>query len=309
MTENTAYEESLSHLLEEINISNIKDSLQKSDFKKLERAHDSTHEFMLLAPYSFPITEEKWHAKSAFLIYHWEAFHKAHRSLLEALTGHYNSGYILLRSCLENLLRGALWECLAHKKFREDADVIKEKAGTKIGDTKKTILDWINGLIEREPSIEKDLENTSGGIFDKIAPLFEDADLRDLIPYPKTTLQQLREWGILEAISNPVEEIYEDLYSELSADVHVIPDATDIGRRLLSESEENIFQVKVNLNELMRFTEILHRVIDIGIVIELNVLEDWIKKSEDARKNLRKRQPTIENLELEFSSEKLRKLI
>lgn len=309
MTENMPYEESLSHLLEEINISNIRDSLRKSDFKKLQRAHDSVHEFMLLAPHSFPITEERWHAKSAFLIYHWEAFHKAHRSFLEALTGHYNSGYILLRSCLENLLRGALWECLAHRKFREDADVIKKKAGTKIGGTRKTILDWINEIIERKPSTEKDLEDTSAGIFDKIAPLPEDSDLRNLIPYPRTTVQQLQEWGILEPIPNPVEEIYEDLYSQLSGDVHVVPDATDMGRRLLSESEEEVFQVKVNPDELVRFTEILHRVIDIGMVIELNVLEDWIEKKGNARENLKGRHPVVENLGLEYSSKKLRKII
>jgi hypothetical protein len=118
-------EEAFNHILKEIGILNIIKSLRKGKFKKLQEAHDSIHEFIYLAPICCP-KQANWHSKSAFLTYHWEAFHLAHRAFLEALSGYYNTAYILLRGTLELLLKGAFWECLAHKKFRDKADVIKK---------------------------------------------------------------------------------------------------------------------------------------------------------------------------------------
>ena len=94
------FKEVFSHCLNELNIPNIAVSIQACDFEKIRKAHDSIHEFTLI-PTGLINSNEDFQAKSAFLIYHSEAFDQAHRSLLEALAGYYNAAYTLLRNTLE----------------------------------------------------------------------------------------------------------------------------------------------------------------------------------------------------------------
>ena len=133
-------------------------------FESLQKAHDAIHEFMLLAPLSVPskIDTTGWHRKSAFLTYQWEAFHHAHRSLIEALCGYYNVAFILLRATFELLIRGAFWECLSHKTFRDNSQVLdNDKQG-------KAIKGWLNSIFEAAPNIEEEFEQISASIYDKI---------------------------------------------------------------------------------------------------------------------------------------------
>lgn len=97
------------------------------------------------------------------------------------------------------------------------------------------------------------------------------------------------------------------MYDKLSKDVHVIPDRTDIGRRFLQEKV--LFRISVNSNELNEFMKNLHKVIDIGIVIKLNILSDWIKKDEEVQARLKERLDVLKNLGLNFSSYKLDSLV
>ena len=249
-------------------------------------------------------SDEDFQAKSAFLIYHSEAFDQAHRSLLESLSGYYNAAYTLLRNTLELILKGAFWECMAHKKYRDNAEVIRrEKA--KVENRKISLVDWLNELIKLKPSIENELEKTSAGIYDKISPLFEDETLRKIIPYVKSIVRQLADWKIfdpIQGIIDPVEYVY-DFYRELSADVHVAPDKTNIGRRLLAEKE--LFEVKAIPDELDKYAEVLHKVMDVGIVVELNILEDIVIKNEELKKWLNERLVVITELELNYASTKI----
>ena len=282
----------------------------ESNFEEIRKTHNSIHEFIYFAPLCLPSkTKVSSDQKSAFLDYHFQAFYQAHRSFLEALSGYYNAGYVLLRSVLELLLKGAFWECLAHKKFRDNAEIVKEKASTKIRRSRKTILDWLNNdVIAQNPSIEKELEEVSAEIFDndKIGHIFEDSTLRKLIPKPKVIIEQLAAWGILDSIPNPIDNVYK-IYDDLSGEVHVIPDKTDIGRRLLSQKE--LFEIDVMPEELNKFMMILHEVVDIGIVIELSVLSDWISQNGKTKVKLKERLAVLEDLELKFSSEKLMSLV
>lgn len=299
--------EALSHILKEIALPNVIISLENS-YGKIRKAHNSIHEFLYLAPLCLPSATKdvNWHQKSAFLTYHYQASDQVHRSFLEALSGYYNAGYVLLRSTLELLLYGAFWECLTYKKFRDKAQIIEKKVRIKIDSTRKTIINWLNDVIAKKPSIEKELEEVSAGIFDKIAPLFQDEQLRKLVPLPKIIIKQLTEWKIFDPIPEPMREIY-GVNSNLSADVHVIPDRTDIGRRLLSQKD--IFEIEVIPEELNKFIEFLHKVMDVGIVIELNVLNDWISQSGETKAKLKKRLQVLEDLGLRFSSEKLKSLV
>ena len=105
----------------------------------------------------------------------------------------------------------------------------------------------------------------------------------------------------IQEIINPVEYIYDFYYRELSADVHVAPDKTNIGKRLLAEKE--LFETEVIPDELNRYAEDLHRVMDIRIVVELNILEDIL--NEKSKKWLNERLDAITELELSYASTKI----
>lgn len=304
MTEDNIFRKVFLHILKELEVPNLAISIQRAGFEKVRKAHDSVHEFMFLPVHVFSSGEE-FYAKSAFLLYHNEAFDQAHRSFLEALSGYYNAAHMLLRNTLELSIKGAFWECMAHKKYREKAEVIK-KTRTKINGSKKTLIDWLNDVVRLKPSIEGELEKISAGIFDKISPLFEDETLRKIIPNVKSIVEQLADWkifGPIQEIINPVEYVYDIYYKELSADVHVIPDKTNIGKRLLAEKE--LFETEVIPDELNKYSETLHKVMDIGIVIELNMLEELMIKNKRSKKWLSERLPVITNLELNYASTKI----
>jgi len=293
-----ALREAFNHVLAELEVYNIKTSIERSDLEKLARAHDSIHELMYLAPLCLS-SRASWHRKSAFLVYHFEAFFAAHRSLIEALAGYYNAAYTLLRNTLELLLKGAFWECMAHAKFREKTDILKRKLKKiKVCERKVDILGWFGDVFKLKPERKGELEEVSGGIFDIIASLFEDKELRKLIPDFRTIVEQLDSWGVFHPIQNPVEEVYEHIYGELSKDVHVIPDRTDIGRRLLRG--ENLFETIVIPEELDRFLTLLHKVMDVGVVVELNILSDWIEQDAEVRARLEERLPVLKSLELSY---------
>ena len=292
------------HMMNEIQIPNILSSLQVVDYDLLQMTHDSIHEFIYIAPFCLP-KSYSWHSKSAFLTYHYVACDQAHRSFLEALAGYYNVANIILRSVLELVIKGAFWECLAHKKFRENAKVIEREARIRIGEFRGTILDWLNDIIQRKPEIEDELEKISAGIFDKIAPLFKDSELEKLVVAlkPKVVLNQLSVWKILDPYRQ--DEVYK-IYRKLSREVHVIPDKTDIGRRLIRRKE--IFKVEIIPGELEEFLKVLHKIMDIAIVIELNVLSDWIIQLKDKTK-LKERLLALRDLKLEGGFRKLSELI
>jgi hypothetical protein len=108
-------------------------------------------------------------------------------------------------------------------------------------------------------------------------------------------------------VSDPIVSIYRGIYGRLSADVHVEPDRTDIGKRLLSEEE--IFEQKVFPNTLTEYTHCLHEVMDLAIVVELNILRCLIEKYDEAKTNLRERLDTLEQLGLEYSLTRAKKLL
>lgn len=301
-TNKSLLDKALSHIQEEIGLPNIRTSIQ-SNYQMIQKAHDSIHEFMYLVSFCLP-PEVSWHSKSAFLTYHWEAFHQAHRSLLEALSGYYNAAYVLLRSTLELLLKGAFWECLAHKNFRDKATALDKDKGK---GKRRSVKDWVEALIEQEPSVRKDLEETSEAIFDKTAILFSDREFQKRyvhIPSFPVIIKQLIEWQIVD-IPNALDTIYENLYRNLSKDVHVIPDATDVGRRLISGRD--FMEIEVMPGELTKYMKTLHKVIDIDVVVELNVLRDWIEQGDKIK--LKERLETLQDLELEYSVTKLKSLI
>lgn len=291
------------HTVEEFGIENIKPSF-RIDFESLQKAHNAIHEYMLLAPLLIPskIDTTGWHRKSAFLTYHWEVFHHAHRSLIEALCGYYNVAFILLRTTFELLIKGAFWECLSHKTFRDNSQVLdNDKQGKG-----KAIKGWLNSIFEVAPNVEEEFEQISASIYDKIETKVEETKFRIST---KTIVRQLDQWGILQPITKTETQIYNGIYGRLSADVHAIPDRTDIGKRLITESA-GLFEQELLPERLREYANSLHELMDLAIVIELNILAgEHIKKYDEVKKNLRGRLNTLEQLKLEYSLKRVMQLL
>lgn len=290
------------HIIKETGLNNVMPSLE-DNFPSLRKAHDSIHEFTLIAPFLFPFQTDKkisWYERSAFLLYHHEVFDVAHRSFLEALCGYYGTAFTLLRVVLELIIKGAFWECLAHKHFREDSSVLdRDKQG-------KNIKNWLNEIFKRAPSVQKDVEKISGAIYDKISPIVDQPEFR---PPVKTIIRQLCKWEIFCSIPNPVDLIYNKLYGKLSANVHVVPDMTDVGGRLLLEPTELFSSGKILKSRLSEHTRLLREVMDIGIVVELNIMKDQIKEYEQVRKKLHGELEPLDRMELEHSAKRMRQLV
>lgn len=294
-------ESALKHIHDESGLYHIEPSL-KAEFDALQKAHDAIHEFMYIAPLCFP-TDDKhevgWEKKTAFLLYHWEVFNHAHRSSFEALCTHYNVAFILLRTTLELLLKGAFWECLSHKRFRDSAPILDNSSEG------KQIKDWLRTAFKASPSVENELEQVSAGIFDKLGHGIEDRSFR---PPVKTIVQQLDQWGIFSPIINAASIIYDGLYSELSADIHVVPNRIDIGRRISSEKPE-LFEQHVLPASLRDYATTLQAIMDVAIVIELNILQDIIQRLDSVRPNLAERLNVMEQLGLKHGPVKVRELL
>ncbi len=294
-------ESAFRHTLDEAGSHHVEPSL-RAEFDLLQKAHDAIHEFMLLAPLCFPTEdahEISWENKSAFLVYHWEVFHHAHRSLIEALCTYYNVAFILLRTTLELLLKGAFWECMSHRQFRDNSPILDDSSHG------KEIKSWLRTLFEASPNIEKELDQTSAGIFDKVGLRIGDPTFR---PSVKTLVRQLDQWGIFTLITNATNVVYERLYSGLSADVHVIPDRTDIGKRITSEMPD-LFEQLIVPARLREYATILHEIMDVAIVIELNILQDLIERFESARLKLSERLTVMEQLGLKYAPMRARELL
>ncbi len=291
----------INHAYDESGFHHVGPSL-KVEFDRLQKAHDAIHEFVYLAPLCFPGDDKhevSWQIKSAFLLYQWEVFHHAHRSYIEALCTYYNVAFILLRTTMELLLKGAFWECLSHKRFRYDSSVLDAS------DEGKKIKAWLSAIFDSSPSVEKELEQVSAGIYDKFGYRIEDPAFR---PSIKTLVRQLDEWGIFNPITNATTVVYKILYSDLSAYIHAVPERTDIGRRIASERAD-IFEQNIIPATLRDYSIKLHEVMDVAIVIELNILQDLIKRFESSRLELSKRLTVIKKLDLKYSIVKVRELL
>ena len=87
----------------------------------------------------------------------------------------------------------------------------------------------MNDVFHAGPQLEALLEKQSGGIFDRISALFESEVLLAAVPSLKTMLEQLSAWKMFEPVTDPVSEIYDDLYGSLCKDTHLIPGQDDDG--------------------------------------------------------------------------------
>jgi hypothetical protein len=260
-----------------MSLENIEKSLRMM-YEKARRSHNAIHQLMLAAPnlYPEPLPGEKtfeWHRHSAFLTCHWEIFHLAHTSYQQALCGNYNAAFTLLRTSLELVIRGAFFDCLAYKRFRDSSGVIdREPHSIQV---KRKLLE----IIRLRPAVEYNLEKVSISIYDNLEQVIDDPKFR--VPV-KTMIGQLSEWGLFQGIKNTKETVT-SFYSELSKDVHVLPDRTDIGKVVI-HSPRDLFKTPRPMRRILsEYLDSLKDTMDIGIVLTINVLQDNIEQHDEAR--------------------------
>jgi len=299
--DNELIESACRHVMSEFGLENVEQSF-KIESSTLQRAHNAIHEFMLLAPLLTPSPTEaqpswNWHSRSAFLLYQWGVFNHAHRSLYEALCAYYNVAFVLLRATCELLAKGVFWECLSHKEYRENSSVLDN--------SQSKLKEWLEQVFERSPDVEEQLEQTSATIYDKISPRIED---RDFLPSMRTIVCQLDDWGMFNPVPKAEKKFYEEIYSRFSADVHVVPDRLDIGRRLTSEAPD-IFGQEVLSESLHEYATSLHALMDLAVVLELNVMKSLVYEYNESRDNLTKRLDTLTSLHLEYSVRRAKQLV
>lgn len=289
------------HVMSEFGLENVEPSF-RMESSALQRAHDAIHEFVLLAALLVPSATGAhpswdWQTKSAFLVYHYEVFNHAHRSLCEALCGYYNVAFVLLRVTCELLIKGVFWECLSHKEQRENSSMLDN--------SKSKLKEWLEQVFEHSQGVEEQLERTSATIYDIIGPRMED---RDFLPSMRTMVRQLDDWGMFNPVPKAESTVYKEIYSRLSADVHVVPDRIDIGRRITSEAP-NIFEQEVLPKVLHEYAASLHALMDLAVVIELNVMKSLVDEYDESRDNLTKRLDTLTSLHLEYSARRAKQLV
>ena len=83
--------------------------------------------------------------------------------------------------------------------------------------------------------------------------------------------------------------------------MHVIPDRTDIGRRLI-EQENGLFEQRVRPNTLHEFAQSLLEVMDAAIVAEINIMKDFLAQNSQSKANLKERLGCFDQLNLKYSS-------
>lgn len=278
-----------SHLEEEIGIPNIALSLSKDD-GKIEKIHRSIHEFVCL-PAQLIDSEELFQAHSAFfVVYHGEIFDVAHRSLLETLSGHYNEGYILLRTVLELLVKGTFLNCIAHEDYRNDCDIDDK--------TVKKLIKEIKSQIRNKSSLNE-LEEKSSLILANKSVIDKNRFRFDKL------IHQLGKWGILDPIDDS-KDVYK-IYGSLSGNVHINIYNLDISRRLVNNKP--LFETKVIFEELDTYLDVLKDLMDLAIIMELNLIENEIIASKSVKDMLEKRILEISELDLHYTNEKIKKIL
>jgi hypothetical protein len=298
----TNVERAYSYCIKELRLDLLKRSLE-FEYSDAIRTHDAIHLLLLVAPNMFPRKEtagmKTWQRTSTFLTYHWDIFDMAHCSFYEALRGNYSASFNLLRTTVELLVRGAFFECFAHKRYRCNSDVLDQDAnGTRL-------KRYLSEMFLRQPTLESELEEISITLLDTISEAIDDQKLR---PSMRIMLGQLSEWEILDGLSFPDLALVR-VYQKLSKDVHAHPDRTDIGRVLTYNSQHLFESKRVMRPILLEYLSDLRQVLDASIVVTMNMLRDNLGKYHDTKQQILEVTSEFDMRGLECTSRRLTKLL
>jgi hypothetical protein len=214
--------------------------------------------------------KETFHRISAFALYGIESIYLLQRTCTEALCCYYGVGTVMLRSGLEALIRGAFWEGMAHKAFRDRAEVVRRVGGVKINGELRKLHRWFADVFARAPQAETDFEVMSAAIFDRTSALFSEPELNRVLPPFIAMVEQVAQWELLDPIPEPARAIYRGVYRDLSSAVHLIPDKTLLGRRFVA-GKPAFPTIEFSADDLKAFVDMLEIVANVGMVLSLNL--------------------------------------
>ncbi len=207
---------------------------------------------------------------TAFQMYQWDASHAAGLSLRDALMASYNEAYILLRSFLELLLNGALFQCLAVRRFRETPSVWLRPT-----DSLSILFEQLSDSIKRGDIDALELESNSAAIFDHIK---RDWLLSAFGLQMKEIIRQLADWGMFNGIENDATKTVGDAYGSLSINVHAGIQHTNVGRAV--DEGAKIFELPAPIlqESLFEFLDDFHSTTEIAVITELNILSGFVER-------------------------------
>ncbi len=134
----------------ERDLDNLKASLSSADRRALVHLREVSR--LVNDSFASFLTRQENHQRiSAFALYEIETIHLLQRAYMEALCCYYGAGHLMLRSSLEALSRGAFWEGMAHKIFRDRADIIRHVGGVKIDGYTRRLHDWFADVFAHAP--------------------------------------------------------------------------------------------------------------------------------------------------------------
>lgn len=254
--------------------------ISASLYRKAVKGHDSIHALLSLAVCMFSPSNDNdhadWRNRTAFLSHNWEAFDLLHSSYYEALHANYMAGFILLRSALELVLKGAFYQCLTAPSYRDKSRLLE-------ADTRgRRLRNRLDNMLSRSGAFRSDLGEESYSIYEHMRTTMNKAKYR---PATRVMIQQLARWGMLKGIESPSRTISRT-YAKLSQDVHAHPWRTDLSR-VLALRPERVFEPKTIMHrEFDAYLRELRDVLDIGMVVTINVLRDRLRDRRETRREL-----------------------
>ena len=222
------------------------------------------------------VDDQAFRSASAFLMYHWGAGQTAGLSLGNALSGNYNVAFTLLRSFVELLLKGVLFQCLAHSTYRE-----RPSPALKPTDALALFSSHLSSMIKERASDATELESNTAAIFDLLGGDWMQSAFRLEMG---SVVQQVADWGILGGLHGSPAKMVCELYGRLSENVHERIERTDIGRA--TEEGVEIFEwpAPILAESLSEFLSEFHLAMEMGVIAELNLLHRVVPSAQLAEK-------------------------
>jgi hypothetical protein len=177
-------------------------------------------------------------------------------ALLLALSGRYTSAYATMRTALECMTVGGFYHGLSSSALRSRA---KEIRGYKGYGYPKTFMNILEELISKDSSLEDNGLNLEFAMENYL----KDHDPPLAPPNFRRMLVQILDWYQIWGIEDPMKDLADELYEELSVYAHAMQDATTYMQAVSTDGDYTTLNSgTVNDVMLSKFLERYKRLLD-----------------------------------------------